>query len=303
MQQTVLVLGASGRFGRHAADAFQSAGWAVRRFDRRHDDLGTACQGVDVIVNGWNPQYYDWATTVPGLHQQVIAAAADCGATVIVPGNLYVFGQDTPGPWSGATPHLAQNPLGRIRIDMEEAYRRSAVRTIILRSGDFIDTCASGNWFDMVLAKQIGRDRFVYPGDPCIAHSWAFLPDVARAAVALAEMRFDLPRYADIPFPGYTVTGTELAHLTGNVIGRALRVRQMQWWPVALSRPVWRLAPHLLEMRYLWNTPHSLDGAFFNECLPGFDLTPLHQALMAATAELPGGSRANRGVQSSARAA
>ncbi len=81
---------------------------------------------------------------VPVLHAQVIAAARQSGATVIVPGNVYVFGADTPGPWGQTTPHGAQNPLGRIRIDMEAAYRGAGVRTIILRGGDFIDTEASG---------------------------------------------------------------------------------------------------------------------------------------------------------------
>lgn len=55
MTQTVLILGASGRFGRHSAAQFKSAGWNVKTFDRSKDDLLTAAQGVDVIVNGWHP--------------------------------------------------------------------------------------------------------------------------------------------------------------------------------------------------------------------------------------------------------
>ena len=55
MPQTVLILGASGRFGRNAAQAFADAGWQVHRFDRRSDDLMQAVRGVDVIVNAWNP--------------------------------------------------------------------------------------------------------------------------------------------------------------------------------------------------------------------------------------------------------
>ncbi len=35
MTGTVLILGATGRFGRNTGDAFRAAGWTVRAFDRK----------------------------------------------------------------------------------------------------------------------------------------------------------------------------------------------------------------------------------------------------------------------------
>ncbi len=285
MPQTVLILGATGRFGRNAARAFSDAGWIVQKFDRRREELRAALHGVDVIVNAWNPLYPDWAEQVPELHRQVIAAASERDLTVIVPGNVYVFGADTPGPWSSRTPHLARNPLGRIRIEMEEAYRASSVRTIMLRAGDFIDTTASGNWFDQILIKHLRRGRFVYPGNPDIAHAWAYLPDLTRAAVELAEMRSLLPRFCDVPYAGYTLTGNEMALALSQVAGRELTLKQMAWWPLHLARPFWRMAPHLLEMRYLWNTSHRLDARLFDALLPEFAQTDLNDALRNAVSE------------------
>lgn len=282
MQQTALILGASGRFGRNSAAAFSHTGWSVRRFNRASDDLKAAACDVDVIVNAWNPPYPDWARDVPTLHRRVIAAAESSGATVILPGNVYVFGADARAPWSSETPHLATNPLGRIRIEMEASYRDSSVQTILLRAGDFIDTATSGNWFDQVLIKHLRRGRFVYPGNPDIPHAWAYLPDLTRAAVRLAEMRADLPRYNDIPFAGYTLSGNDLARALSRVIEREVELRKMAWWPLQLARPFWRMAPHLLEMRYLWDTPHRLDGARFEALLPDFVPTDLSAALQAA---------------------
>ncbi|AXT27617.1 epimerase [Ruegeria sp. AD91A] len=282
MAQTALVLGASGRFGRNAALAFRHAGWDVTEFDRRSGTLSQAARGVDVIVNGWNPPYPDWAGDVPVLTKRVIDAASDTGATVIVPGNVYVFGEDTPGPWSGGTPHQATNPLGRIRIDMEEAYRASTVRTILLRAGDFIDTNASGNWFDQVMIKRLSRSQFVYPGDPEAPHAWAFLPDLARAAVALAEIREDLPRFCDVPFDGFTLTGVQIAQTLSQVTGRTVSVQRMKWWPLQVARPFWRMAPCLIEMRYLWHVPHQLDGGYMRELLGSFPKSNLEDALRSA---------------------
>jgi len=282
MTHTALILGATGRFGRNACEQFSRAGWTIRRFDRASDDLATAARGADVIVNAWNPPYPDWAKLVPKLHADVIAAAKQSGATVIIPGNVYVFGAQTPDPWSESTPHNATNPLGRIRIDMEAAYRRSGVRCIILRAGDFLDTEASGNWFDAIMIKPLRKGVFTYPGDPDIAHAWAYLPDVCRAAVQLAGMRDRLPVFADIPFPGYTATGTEVTDHLCRITGSEVRLKSMSWLPLHLARPFWKMATSLLEMRYLWNTAHQLDGTLFASLLPDFRATPMHEALTSA---------------------
>ncbi len=279
MTQTALILGGSGRFGRNASRAFQDAGWTVRQFRRKSDDLMRAAQGADVIVNAWNPPYDKWQAQVPGLHRQVIAAARASGATVIVPGNVYVFGRDAPERFARDTPHRAANTLGKIRIEMEAAYRESGVQTIILRAGDFLDTEASGNWFDRMMANKAAKGVFTYPGRTDVAHAWAFLPDVARAAVQLAGLRDRLGVFEDIPFPGYTLTGQDMARAVGAALGRDVDLKRMNWLPLQLVAPVWKMGRHLLEMRYLWNKPHHLDGARFAELLPEFRVTPLHEAL------------------------
>lgn len=282
MTQTVLILGATGRFGRNAAKQFEQAGWIVRRFDRAQGDLVRAASGVDVIVNAWNPPYPDWADQVPRLHRQVQEAAKKVNATVIIPGNVYVFGETTPGPWSEDIRHAAQNALGKVRVDMEVSYRESGVRTIILRAGDFLDTQASGNWFDDIMVKKLGKGVFTYPGDPTISHAWAFLPDLCRATVLLAEKRDELPVFTDVPFPGYTLTGTDMFKTLDKITVQKLRLKQMAWWPIQMLRPFWKVAGSLLEMRYLWNTPHRLDGCKFQALLPDFSVTPLDEALALA---------------------
>ncbi|SEO21617.1 Nucleoside-diphosphate-sugar epimerase [Salinihabitans flavidus] len=282
MQQTALILGSSGRFGRASAEAFAAAGWQVRRFDRARDDLMQAARGADVIVNGWNPAYPDWATNVPHLTRQVIAAAKAHDATVIVPGNVYVYGDGSPQVFDLTTPHAATNPLGRIRIEMEQAYRASGVRTILLRAGDFIDTQASGNWFDLMMTPKIAQGRFTYPGRRDIPHAWAYLPDMARAAVMLAERRDTLNRYEEVGFPGYTLSGDEMAAALEQVTGRALRVKPLNWLPLRLAAPVWKMGRCLVEMRYLWNLPHRIGAVRFDALLPGFRHTPLDKALASA---------------------
>lgn len=286
MQQTVLILGGTGRFGRATAEAFWNAGWRVRSFDRATDRLPEAAMGADVIVNGWNPTYDRWAERLPGLTDSVIEAARASGATVIQPANVYVYGAGSPEVLGPETPHAATNPLGRLRIGMEAKLRAAGIPLILLRAGDFIDTEGSGNWLDRVLLAKLAQGRVAYPGDPDIPHAWAYLPDLGRAAVALAERRAALPRVEEVLFPGYTLTGRDLTRLVGDAAGRPVRLARFAFWPLHLARPFWPLASGLLEMRYLWTMPHRLDGARFAGQVPGFRPTPVEEAIAAAVAGL-----------------
>ena len=282
MERTVLILGPTGRFGRHAVTAFQAAGWEVRKYDRKTDNLWDAAWGASVIVNAWNPVYTDWQTDMPKLHADVREVASASGATVILPGNVYNFGADMPEVLNTDTAHTPTTLYGDLRAEMEQAYRDEGVRTIILRAGDFIDTEASGNWFDMVITKGLSKQKISYPGCLDTAHAWAYLPDMARAAVMLAEKRRRLAQFEDVPFEGFTLSGSDLAAGLSQALDVPVSVSRMSWLPIVLARPFWKMAHPLLAMRYLWSTPHRLDGTKMAQLLPEFRPTDLTEALRSA---------------------
>jgi nucleoside-diphosphate-sugar epimerase len=283
MGGTVLILGASGKIGSHAARAFAAAGWTVRRWTRG-TDMTAAAAGADVIVNGLNPPgYHDWARQIPAITAQVIAAARASGATVIVPGNVYVFG-DAGGVWSEHTPHRPVTRKGRIRAEMEAAYRDSGVRTILLRAGNFIDSDGNGDVMQLLILRDIARGRLTRAGGADVMQAYAYVPDWARAAVMLAARRADLPTFADIPFPGHAFTMTALQADLSAATGRTLRMVGFPWWLMRLLSPVWELAREMVEMRYLWDTPHQLAGDTFARLLPDFRATDLQSVMRAGLA-------------------
>lgn len=297
MTQTALILGASGRFGRHAAKAFETAGWQVRRFDRKTDDLHSAMAGADVTVNAMNPKSYNlWARALLPLHARVIEAAKGTGTTLIVPGNVYVFGPDVAMPWTAHSPHRAQNPLAQLRIRMEAMYRDAGLPVILLRCGDFIDDQKTMNWFEGFITKPLNKGRIDYPGDAGVPHSWAYLPDAARAMVMLAERRDGLARYEDIPFGGFTMTGVELATALVQATGKTVTAGKYGWWMLQLLRPFAPMVRGLFEMRYLWSLPHRLDGTRMAELLPDFVATPPEVALRQALAYRLGDAMAVKGA-------
>ncbi len=293
MTQTALVLGASGKVGRHFARAFETSGWTVRRFIRG-TDMAAAARGADIIVNGLNPPaYHDWDRILPAITSEVLASARASGATVLLPGNVYVYG-DTPGTWDETTPHRPVARKGRIRAELEASYRAAAeggVRTIVLRAGDFMDPEGGGSVMDMVYLRALKRGQIVAPGPADAVHAHAYLPDLARAGVALSEMRAELPAFADIPFPGHAFTAEELRRTVERLTGRPMRLAGFPWWLMRLAAPVWELAREMGEMRYLWETPHRLGGDRLAALLPEFRPTPFEEAVAAC---LPPATRRDR---------
>ncbi len=124
------------------------------------------------------------------------------------------------------------------------------------------------------MAAKLARGRFVYPGRRDVAHAWAWLPDAARAGVALAERRAELPAFADIPFPGMAPTGDEMVAGLKRALGRSFRVARFPWPLVRLGAPFNPMFRELAEMRYLWDRPHRLDPAPLAAMLPDFAPTP-----------------------------
>ncbi|MEY8880752.1 NAD-dependent epimerase/dehydratase family protein [Donghicola sp. XS_ASV15] len=282
MTGTVLILGASGKIGRHAHKAFNAAGWTVRLYDRKARDMTAQAKSADVIVNGLNPpNYHNWAELIPEITADVIAAARANEATVIIPGNLYVFG-DRPGLWDEATPHRPVSRKGHIREEMERAYESAGIQTIILRAGDFISaTAGDDDLMGIVHLRAIRKGVVTALGAPDVMHAYTYLPDWANCAVRLAEMRAQLPAWTDLCCGGMNFTISDLARALETATGRNLSVKEFAWWQMRLAAPVWELARELLEMRYLWQTPHRLGSERLAKQLPDFHCTDIQKVMTA----------------------
>jgi len=297
MTGTALILGASGKIGSHSQEAFSRAGWNVRTYDRRAGDIVTAAHGADVIVNGLNPPaYHDWAHLIPRITHDVIQAARASGATVIVPGNVYNIG-DQGGEWSETTPHRPTTRKGRIREDMERAYEASGVRTIILRAGNFIDPRRNGDVMSLLFLRAIKRGVITIAGHPNAMQAYCYVPDWARAAVGLAEMRQHLGVFEDIPFPGHSFTANQLRDVLSRQLGVQLSFTPFPWWVMNVLAPFWELAREMREMRYLWSTSHTLGGTKLRQLLPDFKPTDLEQVMSCGLPDaLQLGRRSAQGV-------
>jgi len=305
MPSTVLILGAAGRIGQVLASAFADAGWQVRAQARKAlpgalanhpqvqavrcdatdtEALIRAAQGASVVVNALNPLYTEWDRLALPLADVALQVARATGALLMLPGNVYNFGRELPPLLTAATPERGDTPKARIRIEMEArlaAAARDGVDSVVIRAGDFFGGPGKGTWFDMAVTSRLGKGQFIYPGNPTIAHAWAYLPDLAQAFVRVAEKRATLRGHHRLHFSGHTLTGNEFKAATEAVIGRTLRTGNLPWWLIRLASPFVPMWRELRAMRYLWERPHALDDTALRALIGTVPHTPLPQALRA----------------------
>ncbi len=301
----VLVLGATGRFGYAAAEAFRDAGWEVTSLVRsgrsdfaprrtriveavEHPDIIEAARGADVVVHALNPLITEWERLSMSLTYVAIEAAEKAGATLLVPGNVYNYGATMPETLDETTPQRPTMRKGLIRKLMEQRIREATergMRALILRAGDFYGG-GRGSWFDLVVVKDMAANRITYPGPFDVVHEWAYLPDLAKAAVLLAEQREKFAAFEEFGFPGHAMTGNQLVVAIETATKRKFNVRRMSWWMIKTFGQMLAIGRELGEIEYLWRIPHRIDGSKLKAAIGEVPRTPMAAAVAAALDDL-----------------
>jgi nucleoside-diphosphate-sugar epimerase len=212
-EPTALILGANGRLGRTATEAFSNAGWKVlaqaRRpfaqlpLNARYVDIDLSCTSelasvaasASVVIYAVNPVYTDWNAKLLTYAKQGMDVALRLGALFMLPGNVYSFGAQMPPRLLETTAPAPSTSKGVLRAALEDEMHARATRglkSIVIRAGDFFGGAyGAGSWLDQVIVKSIRDGKLVYPGPPELMHAWTYLPDFAKAFVSLAELHAD----------------------------------------------------------------------------------------------------------------
>jgi nucleoside-diphosphate-sugar epimerase len=298
MSDGILVMGAGGRFGHAAAEAFRDAGWRVKSLVRpgktafaprgtqavevlTRDAAVEAAQGCAIVLNALNPAITMWRRDALAHAYAGIAAAEANGATLLFPGSVWNYGSGMPALLDESTPMHPTMRKGRTRVEVEQRIQEACdrgMRAIVLRAGDFFGS-GRGSWFDLVIAKELERSRITYPGPDNVVHPWAYVPDLAKTAVLLAERRATFGAFETFGFPGHAVTGRELIGAIETAMRAKYNVRHMSWWMVKTFGQLMAMGRELAELDYLWRVPHSIDGSKVKAAIGNVPHTPLHRAV------------------------
>ncbi len=304
----IAVLGANGRIAHEVARAFLAHGHSVVAVTRngqcpglsgdveyraadamQADQLIAATRGADLVFNGLNPPYDQWASKAMTMARNVIAAAKANGLPHLFIGNVYNYGSSISLDSDENTPFAADTRKGRIRVEMEALFAREAmesgVQTVILRAGDFYGTNGRGSWFDLFIASKVDKGVFTWPGPMDAVHAFAYLPDLAEAFVRLGERMDRLATFETFTFAGHSLTGYQFQAWVEAAAGRHMKSASVPWWLFRLAGPFHPMLNEVNEMAYLWKVPHSLSGRKLSQAIGEPASTPPEAAIAQALVE------------------
>lgn len=310
-----LVMGARGRLGLALVRAFRDHGWDVLAQCRPGTTgqepgvhwlpcdsadsaaLAQAAAGASVVVHAMNVDYTQWERVAPQQMNEAIAAARQLDALLMFPGNVYGYGSGMPAVLTPQTRPQPDTRKGRLRVQLEQTLRDSGVRAVIVRAGDFYG-CGSGSWLDRSIVKDIKKGKLAFFGSPEVATPWAYLPDLAATFERLAQRLALGSRTAGVEefaFAGHVLSGRDWARLLQPLAqrqgwlpaGGQFKLGGLPWGlfkALSWAVPIFR---ELLEIRYLGQTPHQLDGSKLAGLLgPELPATPPDKAVAQALKDL-----------------
>ncbi|UXN74700.1 NAD(P)H-binding protein [Devosia sp. A8/3-2] len=300
----ITVLGINGHIGHHAAKAFRDAGYSVTGFGRSNRmpiegvtfvkgdagnvaEIAAAIADADIVVNALNLPYDKWDKgRAEAQLAVVIAAMGDSGKTMMFPGNVYNYAaidrRMTPTWPSIRRRHAAPFGCGRRRCwrwHPRPASSRpsSSAPAIFMRRA----MLATGSTEAMLMDAKKGK--VYYMADLDVGHAWAYLPDLGRAFVAVAEQRQSLGGFETFHFAGhYETHGAMLAAIqaAAPALLKAAQLPRIMLQAMGLAMPMMR---EIVKMRYLWNNPMELVDARLDAILGKEFGTPFAEAVAAAT--------------------
>jgi nucleoside-diphosphate-sugar epimerase len=291
----VTVLGATGGLGRNVVDAALARGHAVRALVRAPSKAKlpaavTVVQGdatdvekvkeacaAEVVFFCVNPPFSEWATAFPPLLSAAIAGARANGARLIFPGNVWIYGEVEPGAIVDETRKPTPTSVrGKLRAAMEETLFSSGVDARLLRLPEFYGPSVvtlTARIFRAVLENK----RLLWPGPLDRELEFVFMPDAAKALVAIAELGAAVPQRLHLP--GSRSTARNFCELVSAAAKKSHRATSVPMWALALAGVFDGAAKGAHDIRHLQTHPVLLDGKLLEKTIGSVPVTPLNEAI------------------------
>jgi nucleoside-diphosphate-sugar epimerase len=247
--------------------------------------LARAAAGADVVYNAVNPAYHRWPTDWPPVAAALLTAAERTGAVLVTMGNLYGYGRPS-APMTPETPLAATDVKGRVRnrmwTDALAAHQAGRVRITEARASDFVGPqvpAGQSHLTRQLPALRAGRRAWVV-GDPDVARSWAYLPDVAATLATLGTDERALGRAWHVPTTAPRNQRQALTDLAAALGAPPARVSGIPWpalRAVGVAVPMMR---EVVAVRHQWDQEYVSDARATTAAF-GLEATPWDDVVRA----------------------
>ncbi|CAN5747463.1 NAD-dependent epimerase/dehydratase family protein [soil metagenome] len=241
-----------------------------------------ASAGAAVVYFALNPPYNKWPELFPALQEGVLEGAAWAGARLVAMENVYMYGPTGGRPLTEDLPYAAETRKGEVRArmsrDLFAAHEAGKVLATAGRASDFFgprvtDSAAGASIFGRAVSGKAAQ----VAGDPELAHTYTYAPDIGKGLVTLGEHEEAFGRAWHLPGPETVSTRRFVEVVFGETGGQF----KMQRAPKILFRAMGLFDPamrEMVEMLYEFEEPFIVDHSAFTEAF-GDHATPLEEAV------------------------
>lgn len=264
------------------------AGVDWRAVDASSPEAATeATADASVIYQCLNAPYTDWPKSFPPLQRGVLTAAERSGALLVSLENIYAYGPTGGRPMTEELPLAATTVKGRTRaamsIELLNAVDAGRVRAAIGRASDFFGPGVTETTLgERVFANALAGKRADFIGNPSLAHTYSYVPDIAAALATLGTDERAVNGVWHLPGPETTTTH-DLLELISSEVGHPVAIRSVPKLLVRALGIVNPLMRELAEMAYEFEEPFVLDTTKYQSTF-GASGTPLAAAVAATVA-------------------
>lgn len=304
MNDRYVVLGASGGVGRALVAELVGAGRPTRVVARATpDDLGDAecialdlstrdgarraCDDAAVVFHAAQPPYHRWTDEFPALTANIIDAAGEAGAKLVMVDNLYMYGPTT-GPIAEDLARAATGRKGVVRAQMErqllDAHESGDVRVTIGRLADYYGPYGPSSILTKLVLDPAVRGRAMrWPGSTTAARTLHFLPDAARGLLVLADHGAADGGVWHLPAAPAT-TGEEFMAIVNRFLPSSVRSGSIGTLTMRVGGLFSKEAEESVECMYQWTAPFVVDSSRFTAAFGALETTS-HTDAVAETVE------------------
>ena len=229
-----------------------------------------AARGASTIYHCMNPPYSAqvWADLIPKYIENLISAAGNAGARLVVLESVYMLGRPGGRPMNEDTPMNPCSRKGEIRAReaerLFEAHRRGEVRATAGRASDFYGPGATVSHLgDQFWKPVIAGRRGGVLVNPDAIHTYHYVPDVAAGLAMLGtagDNAYGKPWMLPCaPAESMRALVSRFSHYLGRNVGLTVMPR---WAMTALGLVV-PMIREIHEMSYQWDEPFVIDDQRF----------------------------------------